>query len=130
MRKWNLIELMSNFQIEKKHYGIADNIELTYKGDFLPIRINGVVKSELKEFIGSYSIYDIDESEWFNEHKVEMLAIQEYSDSPYSIYINEDGVINSYECEKIQTIDIGTEIHLQVIENKVVAYKLLQQGKE
>ena len=127
MKKWNLQECMSSFEIEKKNLDIGDNIAITYKGDFIPIKINGVMRKELKQFKGNYCIYEMDKSEYFSEHEVEILVLEEYSDSPYSIYINELGEVDSYEYGEITSIEIGSEIILKVTNNIVVGYHLVKQ---
>jgi hypothetical protein len=118
---------MDNFKIATKSLDIGDNIAITYEGNFTPIKINGKVEERLKHFKGSYCIYELQEDEYFNNHPVEILVLEEFSDSPYSIYINNEGEVESYEFINISTIEIGSEILLEVIDNRVIGFKLLHK---
>lgn len=124
MKEWSLKEMMTNFNEQSKSLDIGDNIAVLYRGSFQPIKINGVTRGELKSLKGSYCIYDMDEKEYFNHHEIEMIAIEEYSDSPNSIYINELGEVDSDEYKNIHTIEIGDEIILKVTNNKVTHYEI------
>jgi len=124
MQRWNQQLFISQFEIRSKELDIGDNIALFYQGNFQPIKINGVVRAELKVFKGSYCIYEMDECEWFNDHGIEMLVLEEYSDSPYSIYINEAGEIDTYEYDNIHTIEIGSNIIFTVVNQKIESYEI------
>ena len=124
MQKWNLQMFTSHFKIRCKEIDIGDNIAILYEGNFQPIKINGAVKEELKTFKGSYCIYEMDEVDYFNAHKVEVLVLEEYSDSPYSIYIYETGEIDTYEYDEIHTIEIGCDIIFKVANKKIHSYEI------
>ena len=127
MKKFNLNELVSQLQESSKSFDIGDNIAVHFKGNFLPIRINGIIVEELKIFKGSFCIYDIYNEEYSpNDYKldIEMLSIEEYSDSPNSIYIDSNGKLDSYEYDDIATIEIGDVLVLQVENNVVTHYQL------
>jgi len=127
---WNLEEFISHFQEERKELDIGDNVAVFYQGEFQPIRLDGVEHAELHYFKGSYCIYEMDEEDYFSEHEIEMLAIEEYSDSPYSIYINAEGVVESYEYGEISLIEIGPAIRLYVKEQRVVSYEIITEDTE
>lgn len=57
MKKFNLIELVSQLQEDRREFEIADTVSIIYKDNFLPIKINGTVRDELKVFRGSFCIY-------------------------------------------------------------------------
>jgi hypothetical protein len=129
--KWDIDKFVKQFTEAKRNLDIGDNIEILYKEKLTPIKINGTIRPELKIFKGSYCIYDMEEYEYFStENKVEMIAIEEYSDSPNSIYINEKGVVESYEYEDILTLELGEDIVLNIKANKVRGYSILsKKGK-
>ena len=82
--------------------------------------------NELKIFKGSFCIYNIyNEAYKPNDYKldIEILSIEEYSDSPYSIYIDSEGKIDTYEYDDIATIEIGDILVLQVEDNVVTHYQ-------
>ncbi|MEA2017595.1 MAG: hypothetical protein U9N59_04030, partial [Campylobacterota bacterium] len=109
----------------EKRLDIGDNIEILYKEKLTPIIINGEPRAELKIVKGSYSIYDMEEYEYFSdENKVEMIAIEEYSDSPNSIYFNEEGVVESYEYENISTIELGDRVVFNIHNKSIISYWL------
>ena len=53
-----------------------------------------------------------------------MLSLEEYSDSPYSIYIDSEGKLDTYEYDDIATIEIGDVLVLQVVDNVVTHYQM------
>lgn len=129
-RLWNLEEFVSHFQEDRKELDIGDNIAVFYQGECQPIRLDRVEHAELHYFKGSYCIYEMDERDYFSEHTIEMLAIEEYSDSPYSIYINVEGVVESYEYGAISLIEIGPAICLHVEKQRVVSYEIITENTE
>ena len=104
---WNITEFLNNFKETHRENDIGDNVAIFYEESYLPIKINGVVEPKLKQFKGSICTYDIDEGTDTRGLPVEMIAIEEYSDSPYSIYIDVDGNVTSYEYTDIFSIEIG-----------------------
>lgn len=124
MQVWDFQEFLSYFEESSKELDIGDNIAVFYKGEFTPIKINGEVREELKIFKGSYCIYEMEEEEYFKQHSVEMIVLEEYSDSANSIYINALGEIESYEYPDIHSIEIGKNIILHIQNQKVVSYEI------
>lgn len=125
MKKFNLSELVSQLQEDHRTFDVGDNVAVHFKGNFQPIKINGVVVEELKIFKASFCIYDIyNEGFTPNDYKldIEMLSIEEYSDSPYSIYIDSEGRLDSYEYEDIATVEIGDILIFQVKDSIVTYY--------
>ena len=129
LEKWDLSKMMRYFEVESKSYDVGDNIAITYKGVFTPIKINGKVEDKLKAFKGSYCIYELEEDDYFTNHPVEMLVLEEFSDSPYSIYIDERGEVESYEYINIYSIEIGSEIFLEVQNSRVIGFGLLDKNR-
>lgn len=126
MKKFNLIELVSKLEELDRFFDVGDNVAVHFKGNFQPIKINGVTIDELKIFKGSFCIYDIYNEEYIpNDYKldIEMLSIEEYSDSPNSIYIDSEGKLDTYEYDDIATIEIGDILILQVEDNVVTHYQ-------
>ncbi len=122
MKKFNLSELVSQLRESSRSFDVGDNVAVHFKGKFQPIKINSVVVEELKIFKGSFCIYDIYNEEYEpSDYKldIEMLSIEEYSDSPYSIYIDSNGKLDSYEYDDIATIEIGDILVLRVEDNVV-----------
>ena len=71
----------------------------------------------------------MEEYEYFSsKNRVEIIAIEEYSDSPNSIYINEDGAIDSYEYENISTIELSNIATIRVENNNIVNYSMKNKG--
>lgn len=127
MKKFNLTELVSQLQEHHREFDIGDNIAIFFKGEFTPIKINNIIVKELKIFKGSFCIYDIYNEEFsVNDYDldIEMLSIEEYSDSPNSIYIDSKGKLDSYEYENIATIEIGDFLLFRVYENIVTHYEI------
>ena len=130
MKKFNLSELVSQLEISDRFFDVGDNVAVHFKGNFQPIKINGVIVDELKIFKGSFCIYDIYNEEYTpNDYKldIEMLSIEEYSDSPYSIYIESNGKLDTYEYDDIATIEVGDILVLQVEDNIVTHYQIKEQ---
>lgn len=127
MKKFNLIELISQLEESHRSFDVGDNVAVHFKGSFTPIKINGIAVEELKIFKASFCIYDVYNEEYTpNDYKldIEMLSIEEYSDSPCSIYIDSDGKLDSYEYENIATIEIGDILTLKVEDNVVTHYQM------
>jgi len=127
MKKFNLSELVSQLQEDHREFDIGDNVAVYFKGNFLPIKINGIVVDELKIFKGSFCIYDVYNEEYApDDYKldIEMLSIEEYSDSPYSIYIDSQGKLDTYEYHDIATIEIGDILVFKVENNIVTQYEV------
>ncbi len=126
MRKFNLEELVSGLQEDRRELDIGDNVAVFYKGDFTPVKINGAVREELKTFKGSFCICYEKELERLDDYaiKIETLVLEEFSDSPFSIYIDETGFVNADEYGDICTIEIGTAIRLEVVEGHVVGFEV------
>ena len=126
MRKFNLEELFSQLQEDRRELDIGDNVAVFYKGEFTPIKINGVVREELKTFKGSFCICYEKEQESLDDYaiKIETLVLEEFSDSLFSIYIDESGFVDADEYGEIYAIEIGTEIRLEVIEGHVVGFEV------
>ena len=125
MKKFNFKEFISKLEEESREFGMADTVSITYKGVFTPIKINGVVREELKTFSGSFCIYDVyDEEKTATDYNinVELLVLEEYADSPYSIYIDESGFVNADEYGEIRTIEVGESIVLKVKDGHVSHY--------
>lgn len=129
MYVWNLEKFISHFQEDRKEIDIGDNVAIYYQGELQPIRINGIEHTELHYLKGSYCIYEMEECEYFSEHAVEMIAIEEYSDSPYSIYINVEGVVESYEYKNIFLIEIGPAIRLHIEKQRVISYEIITKNR-
>jgi hypothetical protein len=130
MKKFNLKELVSHLEEDHREFGMADTIFTYFKYNHLPIKINGIVKDELKEFKASFCIYDSyieDYGVYDYKQDFELLILQEYDDSPLSIYINTDGEIDSYEYKNINTIEIGDSIVLQVEDGFVTHYSCVHE---
>lgn len=118
MKKFNFKELLSELEEESREFAMADTVSITYKGNFIPIKINGVVRWELKIFRGSFCIYDVyDEKKTPEDYDVdvELLVLEEYPDSPSSIYIDETGFVNGDEYGEILSIEIGDSFVLKVV---------------
>ena len=129
MRSWNIEEFVSHLSEEQRSLDIGDNVQILYKEKLTPVKINGKIKPELKRVKGSYCIYEMEEYAYFNtQNKIEMIAIEEYSDSPHSIYIDETGVIESYEYENITTIELGDTVILTAVNSRIQNYYILRQG--
>ena len=127
MKKFNLSELISQLHEEHREFGMADTVFAYFKYEHLPIKINGIIKDELKEFKASFCIYDgcIEDYEVYDyKQDFELLILQEYDDSPYSIYINENGEVDADEYDDILTIEIGNRIVLKVVDGFVTHYEL------
>jgi len=126
MQKFNLKELVAHLQEQSRSLDIADNVAVIYQGNFTPIKINGVIKEELKVFKGSFCIYYEKEQANLNDYdiNIELLVLEEYSDSPYSIYIDETGFVNGDEYGEIHTIEIGDIITLKVEDCFVTDYEV------
>jgi hypothetical protein len=128
MKTWDIQEFVSHLNEAKRRLDIGDNVEILYQENLSPIKINGEIKPELKIVKGSYCIYDMEEQYYFKlNNKVEIIAIEEYSDSPYSIYIYENGLVESYEYKFIKTIELGSTILLQIKDNHILGYQLFQR---
>jgi hypothetical protein len=126
MKKFNLNELVSQLQEDYREFDIGDNVAVHFKGVFQPIKINDIVIDELKIFKGSFCIYSVYNEDYNpNDYKldIEMLSIEEYSNSPYSIYINNRGELNTYEYHDITTIELGNILIFRVQNNKITHYK-------
>lgn len=127
MKKFNLSELVSQLEESNRSFDVGDNVAVHFKGNFLPILINGIIIKELKIFKGSFCIYDIyNEAHTPNDYKldIEMLSIEEYSDASNSIYIDSNGKLDTYEYDDIATIEIGDILVLQVQDNVVTHYEM------
>lgn len=130
MKKFNLSELLSKLQEDYREFDIADTVAIYYKGKTLPIKIDGVVKDELKRFRGSVCIYDeYEESKSADDYEcdTELLVIEEYSDSPYSIYIDESGYVNADMYGDIHKIEVGDILVLEIADNLVTHYQIKEQ---
>ena len=111
--EFNITEFVASLTEVKREFDIGDNVAIFYEESYLPIKINGVVEPKLKYFKGSFCIYDVyDENKSANEYdmEVEMLALEEYSDSPYSIFINTIGSVEIFGFEDVISIEIGTHL--------------------
>ncbi len=125
MNQYDFKGLLSNLQEDYREFGMADTVFIHFKYNHLPIKVNGVIQDELKEFKASFCIYDgyIEDYEVYDyKRDIEMLVLQEYDDSPKSIYINEDSGIDSYEYENIHTIEIGNDITLKIVDGFITHY--------
>lgn len=121
--KWELKQFLSNFKESSRTFDIGDNIAITYTTPFTPIKINGTARPELK-FKSSFCIYDVWDEELNAEDynlEIEMIAIEEYSDSPNSIYIDEMGTLNTDDYNDIKTIELG-DVAILYTENGLVAH--------
>ena len=110
---FNIKEFVSTLTEVKREFDIGDNVAIFYKESYLPIKINGVVETRLKYFKGSFCIYDVyEESKTPYEYdiEVEILALEEYSDSPYSIFIDAVGGVEVFGFEDVISIEIGTHL--------------------
>jgi len=127
MKKFNLKELVSHLQEDRREFGMADSVFIYFKYNHIPIKVNNVEREELKEFKASFCIYDgyiEDYGVYDYKQDSELLILQNYDDSPMSIYINENGEVDSYEYDNISTIEIGNNILLQVENGFVTNYKI------
>ena len=52
MKKFNLSALVSQLEISDRFFDVGDNVAVHFKGNFQPIKINGVIVDELKIFKG------------------------------------------------------------------------------
>ena len=86
MKKWNLREFIENFTEIDRADDIGDNIAILYKESKYPIKINGEIEPKLKYFKGSFCTYDLDHGADVKTLPAEMIAIEDYSDSPYKRY--------------------------------------------
>lgn len=124
MIEWSLKEFMKNFTQTHREKDIGDNIAIFYEESNIPIKINGILEPKLKHFKGSFCTYKLEENIDKSELPVEMIAIEEYSDSPYSIYIDENGYVDSYEFGNIFSITLGEIVTLRVNNSHVTDYIL------
>jgi hypothetical protein len=123
MKRWDLEQFLDNFTEKERSLDVGDNTQILYGENMLPIKIDGIVQTKLKILKGSYCIYNLDPNLYFHQkNKVEMLAIEEYSDSPYSIYINNLGEVESFFCKINHSIEIANKFTLHVQNNQVVGY--------
>lgn len=122
--KWDIQEFISNFTETHREQDIGDNIAIFYKESNNAIKINERIEFHLKYFKGSYCTYGLDENTLKDTIPIEMIAIEEYSDSPYSIYIDENGLVDTYEFENISSIEIGGYA-LEIKCNHVVDYYII-----
>jgi len=130
--KWNLKQFLSNFKESNRTFDIGDNIAITYSTPFTPIKINAEKRPELN-FKSSFCIYSVwDESLEATDYDlpVEMIAIEEYSDSPNSIYIDEMGTLDTDEYKDIKTIELGDVAILHVENSIVTRYEILELQDE
>lgn len=126
MKKWNLQQFLSNFKESSRTFDIGDNISITYTTPFTPIKINGIARPELS-FRSSFCIYDVWDAKLEAKDynlPIEMIAIDEYSDAPNSIYIDERGVVETYAYCDIHTIELGSVATLHVEDNIVTHYSI------
>ena len=124
---FNIKEFVSTLTEVKREFDIGDNVAIFYKESYLPIKINGVVETRLKYFKGSFCIYDVyEESKTPYEYdiEVEILALEEYSDSPYSIFINAVGAVEVFGFEDVVTIEIGDIFILHLHNNCISHYEI------
>ncbi|MDF1882606.1 hypothetical protein JHD49_01480 [Sulfurimonas sp. SAG-AH-194-C21] len=119
----DLDEFVSYLEELHRRIDIGDNVEILYADNLVPVKINGEIKPELKIFKASYCIYEMEEFEYFNSsNSVEMLVIEEYSDSPNSIYIDQFGDVDSYEYENISSIELGETLVIEIENRQVKGY--------
>jgi len=126
MKKFNLNELVSQLKVDHKEFDMGDNIAVYFKGHLSPIKLNGIIREELKVFKGSFCIYYVyDEDKNPDDYKIdiEIFSLEEYTDSPNSIYIDETGFINADEYGRIHTIEIGSDIVFKAIDGFVTHYQ-------
>lgn len=121
MKRWNLKEFVSHFKIKAVVLNMGDNIDILYQENLYPVKIDGVFCPELKVVKGSYCNYG-DDIENVKQDDIELLAIEEYSDALNSIYIDEDGTIDSPNYKVKNSIELGSQIKLIAKDNKVVGY--------
>ena len=127
MQKFNLQELVSQLQESHREFDIGDSVAVHFKGEQLPIKIDGMIIQELKIFKGSFCIYDVYNPAFkANDYRIniEVLSIEEYSDSPHSIYIDKNGNLDSYEYNILATIEIGNLLTFEIRNNRVHSYML------
>lgn len=122
MEQFNLQSLITHFTETHREFDIGDNVAIHFQDKFLPIKIDGKKIAELKVFKASFCIYDI-YNEKFTPYDyqldVEMISIEEYSDSPNSIYINANGIVESEVYKNITTIELGN-IAILYVKNSIV----------
>lgn len=128
MKKFNLSEIASKLNEDRREFDIGDTISSYYKDELLPIKINGVIHQELKVVKTTFCIYDgyiEDYSVYDYKQDFEILVLEEYSDSPLSVYINaSDGEIDTYEYDNIYTIEFGNILTLKVEDGYVTYYQI------
>ena len=122
IEEWNVKKFISNFQETHREDDLGDNIAVFYRESKKVIKINGTAEKQLNYFKGSVCTYDMAESVNTDLLEIEMIAIEEYSDSPCSIYIDEKGIVDQYEFQTIDTLEFGGFI-LNIEGNRVVGYK-------
>ena len=125
--EFNITEFVASLTEVKREFDIGDNVAIFYAESYLPIKINGVVEPKLKYFKCSfciYNVYDENKSAYEYDMEVEMLALEEYSDSPYSIFIDAGGNVEVFGFEEVVTIEIGNIFVLHLHNNCITQYKM------
>jgi len=127
MKKFNLKEITSYLQEYYREFDIADSISIYFTYNSLPIKINGVIKPELKILKGSFCINDSYEKEKKADaykEDIELLILEEYSDSLHSIYIYNNGKVDASAYETISSIEIGKQLSLKLEGGRVTHYDI------
>jgi len=128
MKKFSLNEITSVLNEDKREFGMADTISIYFKNKLLPIKINGVLQEKLKVVKATFCIYDCyikNYNAYDYKQDFELLVLEEYSDSPFSIYINaSDGEIDTYEYHNIHTIELGNILTLKVKNGYVTHHQM------
>jgi len=125
MKPFNLQEFISHLHQTYKEFILEDVIGIYFQESTLPIKINHSRASELKSFHASCCVYDFyNEDFTINDYTIEaeILVFQEYFDSPFSIYIDKNGVVQSYEYNTIHTIEVENIFTLYISNNIVTHY--------
>jgi len=111
---WNIKEFVASLTEVKREFDIGDNVAIFYKESYLPIKINELVEPKLKYFKSSFCIYDIyEEGKTAYEYDldIEMIAIEEFSDSPNSIYIDVKGNVETNGITNINSIQLSKYLY-------------------
>ena len=122
-----LSDITNGLEEVKRTIGTFDNTYIWYK-DTLPIKINGKVNSIIKFARGSFYNGELEDSNKCNKQStIEVLALEEYPDSPNSLFIYESLQLEVFfESDiVIKTIQLGSAIILHIEDSKLTAYTKL-----
>ena len=122
MKSWNIEEFVSSLSETKRLLDIGDNVVILFKESNLTIKIDGELEPKLKQFKAVIDIYERPIDVDTKTLPIELISIDEYSDSPYYLYIDSDGNIDSDKYQNISSIEIGNKIVLNILKGVVTNY--------